>query len=237
MEGDHGRGQRRGRARRVRQAGPRHHARPAEEREDGQRARGPAPGRPRVPRQIHPRHGPGRADLPRPARRPAGGLRPARPDVPGDGPVLQRGRHRPARQQAGPARGGAAGPGIAGGVSRPADDQLPGLPRAQRPPVRRVRQGDRRRPALPAAGDPPADPAVRPARNRPDAEERPDGTRAHGEQRGHGDVLEPRRGPVGPGPGGALPAPAGAGHGAGPAPAGRRSGLPLDRGRPPARPG
>ena len=41
----------------------------------------------RVDRAFHaksdPRHRPGRADLPRPARRPAGGLRPARPDVPG----------------------------------------------------------------------------------------------------------------------------------------------------------
>ena len=146
MGRDHGRGQPRGRASRVRQAGPRHHARPAEEREDGQRARSPAPGRPRVPRQVHPRHRPGRADLPGPARRPRAGFAQPGRTYPAIAPVLQRGRHRPARHQAGPARGGAARPGVARGVARPADDQLPGLPRAQRPPVRRVRQGDRRRP-------------------------------------------------------------------------------------------
>ena len=59
------------------------------------------------------------------------------------------------------------------------------------------------------------------------------GARAHGEQRGHRDVLEPRRGPVGAGPGGALPAPARAGHGAG-ARARRTTTRTTCRPRPPA---
>ena len=103
-------------------------------------------------------------------------------------------------------------------VARPAGDQLPGLARAQRPPVRGVRQGHRRRHgSSQCSGIAAADPAVRPARDDPDAA----GTsrrraRQHRAQRRHRDVLEPRRDALGPGPGGALPAAPGAG--AAPAP-------------------
>ena len=54
-------------------------------------------------------------------------------------------------------------------------------------------------------------------------------------QRGHRDVLEPRRDALGADPGGPLPAAAGARHGAGAAAPEGRPELPVDRGGPPAR--
>ena len=192
---------------------------------------------PRVPRQVDPRHRPGRTDLRRPARRPEHGLRAARQDVPGDSPVLQRST-APAspttsRICAGVALRVQVSPG---GISRPADDQLPGSH------ARNARQFVEFAKATAGGGLSqllgilrlirlfgPRE-TVRMLKNVLTARA------AHGEQRGHRNVLEPRRGPVGPDPGGALPAPARAGHGPGPAPAGRRPELPLNRGRSPARP-
>ena len=59
-----------------------------------------------------------------------------------------------ADDETGPARCRAAYSGVGRRAARPAGDQLPGLARARRPPVRRVRQGDRRRCALAAARHP-----------------------------------------------------------------------------------
>ena len=181
--------------------------------EGRRRARRPARRGPRLPREVDAGARGRRPAVPRrPRRRPAGRVRAAGCVVPGDGAVLQRLRRRRSGHRARPARGRAAGRGLPRRVARPADDQLAGLARPRRTPVRRVRQGHRRRQARRAPGHPAAAADLRPDRDPADAPQRDAGPAPHGHQRGDRDLLEPRRDALGTRPRRALPAPARRGH-------------------------
>ena len=240
MERDHGRGQRRGRARRVRQAGPRHHARPAQEREDGQRARGPAP------RSTA-------RSTPSPPSPPTGAELTLPDDLPDD---LRAGFAQPGRTYPATVRfSNAAGtgqpdtkPDLRGVALRvqvsPTRSRTTCWRPTSRSPTRATPASSSSSPRRPpAAGSRSCSGSLRLIRlfgpretvrmlqNVLTARGRTVSSVATETYWSRGAIR------VGADPGGALPAAARAGHGAGPAPADRRPGLPLDRGRPPARAG